>query len=330
MRTPDINSNKLVSVIIATYNSSAFVIETLDSISNQTWDELELIITDDCSKDDSVDICRNWITNNKQRFVSAELISSEINTGVAANLNRALKIARGNWIKILGADDTLKPDCIDVNMKWVKANPDARVVFSKIDIYRNTFEPGNIIITTPGDVYSKRSILAPGRTAGSQYRMLLVHDRIHFSPSVFLHRETLIETGGFDEQFKLLEDYPLWLNLTRNGHRLHFIDKVTVNYRRHEHAINNNNNDQVINPNYFRAEDFRRVYTYPYLPADIRLNQKYIWYMSQPFRLRWLNKNRKFNWLVYSLATVYLNPFRYYLWVKKRICKTGKNDEFYA
>jgi glycosyltransferase involved in cell wall biosynthesis len=321
--------NPLVSVIIATYNSSSFIIDTFESIAGQTWQELELIVTDDCSTDCTIELCRKWIHEHRNRFFRTELLTSPINSGVSANANRGLSAAKGEWIKFLGADDTLKTNCIEDNIAFVANNPEVKVLFSQVDAYRNNFEINNYIKTIPGVISDKGSILSPSSTADSQYRMLLLSDRVHFSPSLFIHRETLLSIGGFDERFPLMEDYPLWLNLTKAGSRLHFMDKVTVNYRRHSAAINNTNIDYLIRPNYFRSEDFRRIYTYPYLPRDIRLNQQWNWIVSRPFRSNKLNRKTRWNSLLLNLLTIYLNPFKYFLWLHKRINKKLESNEFY-
>jgi glycosyltransferase involved in cell wall biosynthesis len=321
--------SSLVSVIITTFNSSLFVVETLESVFKQTWKAIELIITDDCSNDDTIQVCQKWIKEKGQRFIHIEILTTEQNTGVSANANRGLKASKGVWIKFLGADDTLNPDCLEDNMLWIDSHPEIKVLFSCIKVYKDTFEPLNELETFPGDPYNHKSILVEGLSASSQYRILLLSDRIHFSPSVFLHRQTLIDIGGFDERFRLLEDYPLWLNLTRNGHLLCFMDKVSVNYRRHSKAINNTGIGNLINPNYFRTEDFRKIYTYPNLPADVRLYQRYNWYVSQIFRVKCLNTNKKTNRFILVLLTSYLNPFKYFIWLRKRMNKSLKNNEFY-
>jgi glycosyltransferase involved in cell wall biosynthesis len=322
--------NSLVTVIIATYNSSPFVVETLESVLKQTWEKFELIITDDCSIDNTIEVCAKWLSKNSSRFVRAEILTTEKNTGVSANANRGLNAANGEWIKFLGADDTLKTNCIEDNMVWISYHPEVKVLFSQIGIYRDTFEPQNILSTTPNIPFGPKSLLISNRSAESQYKMLLICDRIHFTPSVFLHRDTLLSVGGFDERFRLLEDYPLWLNLTRNGHKLYFMNKVTVNYRQHSKAINNTGFDYPVNPNYFRSENFRKVYTYPYLPSDIRLNQRFNWYATQIFHCDWLNKNNKPNRFLLSILTSYLNPFKYYIYLKKLLNKNLKENEFYA
>lgn len=321
--------DNLVSVIISTFNSSGFITETLESVLNQTWKDLELIITDDCSEDDTIEICHNWLTNNCQRFVRSEILTFKKNTGVSANGNRGLYASKGAWIKFLGADDTLKPECISSNMEWIQSHKEIKVLFSRVSIYRDTFIPDNLIDTTPAIPYNPTGILASGITADSQYKMLLVSDRIHFTPSAFLNRSALISVGGFDENFRLLEDYPLWLNLTKNGNVLYFMDKVTVNYRRHSKAINNTGKPFLVNPNYFKSENFRKVYTYPFLPLDIKLEQRFIWFSSQIFRFKWLNRNRRLNNVLLNVFTLYLNPFRHFIQIRKHLNKKLKENEFY-
>lgn len=322
--------NDLVSVIISSYNSSRFIIETLDSVAGQTWKDLELIITDDCSRDGTIELCTRWLNEHEPRFVRAKLLTASENGGVSVNANRGLHTAQGEWIKFLAADDILKASCIEDNMEWISRNPEVKVLFSRIEIFRNTFEQSNFINTVPGSPYDNKGILSVNRSAGSQYKMLLLGDRIHFSPSLFIAREILLSIGGFDERFRLLEDYPLWLNLTKNGHKLHLMDKVTVCYRQHSAAINNTTTTFIVNPNYFKTGDFRRLYIYPFLPVDLRLDQKYKWFVVQVFRNDFFNKNIKVNKFLMSLLTVYLNPFRYFLWFRKQMNKSLLNNEIYS
>ncbi len=321
--------NSLVSVVVVTYNSSRFVIETLDSIAKQSWIEVELIITDDCSKDDTIAVCKSWIKDNESRFKRCILVESEVNTGVSANANRGLKEATGEWLCIPAGDDTLKKDCIKDNIEQVSSNPDIKVLFSLIDLYEETFEEKNFLKRIPNDPFIPTSIVAPERSAESQYRMLLITDRVHYTPSLFIHKETILSVGGFDERFKLLEDYPLWLNLTSNGHKLNFMDKATVNYRKHSQAINNNNKGDLINPNYFKQETFRKIYTYPNLPTDVKLNQQFTWLVSQLFRNKVMKVNNNLNGILYYILTKILNPFYYFIKIKKIVNKEIENSEFY-
>lgn len=320
---------EIVSVIITAYNSSSFIIETLESVYNQTWKNIEIIVTDDRSVDDTVEKYRAWIEMHSERFFHSELIISETNTGVAANANRGLKAASGEWIKFIAADDTLLPDCIEQNMKYLETNPQVRILFSKVSIYNESFIPENFIEVTEDDSHDPRSIMYPSRDAFSQYRMLLVSDRIHYTPSAFINRETLLSEGGYDESIKPMEDYPLWLKLTGKGYRLYFMDRVTVNYRRHSKALNNKNENFLVNPNYFKSENFRKQYTYPYLPGFIRLDQRLNWYLSFIFRWPQLNRDTRPNRILHKVIITYLNPFKYYLYFIRRMKKVSTGNELY-
>jgi glycosyltransferase involved in cell wall biosynthesis len=125
----------LVSVPVITYNSSKYVLETLESIKAQTYQNIELIISDDCSTDNTVEICRKWIEENKSRFVRTELITSDVNTGVSANGNRGRNACRGEWIKSIAGDDLLMPNCIESYVNYVKQTPEAIYIFSKVEAF---------------------------------------------------------------------------------------------------------------------------------------------------------------------------------------------------
>jgi len=321
--------SSLVTIVVVTYNSAEYVLDALESVSNQTWKEIELIITDDCSGDDTPAICRKWLDQNRERFVRSELITSDQNTGVSANANRGLRKAKGEWIDFLAGDDALKPKCIADNMEWISGHPEIRVLFSQVDVYNDRFDEQSFQYTMPADPYKSQGIMAPGRSADSQYRMMLRSDRINYTPSAWMHRDTLLSVGGFDERFKLLEDWPLWLNLTKSGHRLYFMDKSTVNYRTHLNAICNTGMSYALDPEYFRVEQFRKIYIYPYLPLDLRLEARFAWYASQLFRWKWINRNRTPNRYLRLLLMIYLNPFRYYVYLKKHIRKDLRTSELY-
>ena len=126
----------LVTVAVTTYRSAVYVIETLESVYGQTYQEIALVISDDCSPDNTVALVNDWIALERvqNRFVSIEVITVPKNTGVSANCNRCIKAAAGDWIKFIAGDDILYPNCITDNMQFAAENPEAHIIFSQIKL----------------------------------------------------------------------------------------------------------------------------------------------------------------------------------------------------
>src|SRR5687767_7387347 len=101
----------LVSICIPSYNSGEFIKQTLESVLAQTYGNIEVIVADDVSKDDTVQIARS--ISDPRLKVSV----NEKNLGVVGNWNRSIELANGEYIKIMGADDLLAPSCVDEQVK---------------------------------------------------------------------------------------------------------------------------------------------------------------------------------------------------------------------
>jgi len=314
-----------VSVIVITYNSSKFIKETLESIKMQGYPNLELIISDDCSKDNTVAICQTWIENNKERFVNSQLITVPENTGIPSNHNRGLKAANSQWIKFLAGDDALLPNCIEENMNYVSNHPDAKVIYSYTMVYENEFQEEKFLRLNPSSFPSH--IISDDLSASKQYKILLNGDRIPFTPSLFLNRDAIWDAGLPDEDL-FSEDYQTKLNLTKRGYKLFFMEKKTVLYRQHHGAVNNTIKKYILKPHYFKTENFRKRYIYPYIPWDIRLSHKYNWVVNQIFKIDFLNKENLINRSIYFIINI-INPFKYIIYIKSHYIKKYKDNIFY-
>ena len=126
------SQNPLVSIIVITYNSSKYVLETLESAKAQTYQNIELIVSDDCSTDDTVEVCKKWIAKNTERFVKVEIITAHENTGIPKNCNRGVYESRGEWVKLIAGDDILLSTCIQKNVDYTTASPAIKFLFSKV------------------------------------------------------------------------------------------------------------------------------------------------------------------------------------------------------
>ena len=318
----------LVSIIITTYNSAKFVGETLESAKNQTYQHLELIISDDCSKDDTVQICKQWLADNKNRFVNTAIVTVPFNTGVSANCNRCIKAANADWVKFIAGDDILLPNCIEDNMAFAQSNANATIIFSKVLLYNNTFKKENFLVAYPSPF--PLNIMDPAFTAADQFNQLLLSDRINFTPSYFFKKQTLINIGGYDEGEKFAEDYPMWLKLTKAGYKLWYFDISTVGYRMHNAASNNMASAAMFKPLYLKSGPLLKKHVYPFLPWDIAGSKRFVLMMAKIFNAVGLNKKSNINITLFTLATVFFNPFHYIVSFKKKVLKLGKSNLLYA
>src|SRR6266478_3036286 len=128
----DLNSRlrsfPLVTAFVGCYNHSRFVEECLDSVRQQTYPNLQVIIFDDCSTDDSVSVIDNWL---KKHRLDWQFIRHNRNVGICASLNEALRLARGKYISMVAADDVWLPDKTARQVEMMERLPeDVGVVYS--------------------------------------------------------------------------------------------------------------------------------------------------------------------------------------------------------
>lgn len=221
----------LVSIAVVTYNSARTVLDTLNSIKMQTYPHIELIISDDCSIDNTVELCRTWIESNHERFVRTEIIIVEKNTGVAGNVNRAVDACHAKWVKTIAGDDVLMPDCVKVYVEFAENHSNMVYAFSKIQAFGSSKEN----CARVENLFNYRLFEWP---ASQQYEYLMENGNCIPAATGFFNKEKLRKLGlRFDERIPLLDDYPMWLNLLKNGVHLDFIDIVTTKYRVSENSL---------------------------------------------------------------------------------------------
>ena len=301
----------LVSVPVVTYNAAFFVEETLESIYNQTHANLELIISDDCSKDNTVEIVTKWCEQDrvKARFSNIKIITVPKNTGVSANCNRAITASTADWIKFIAGDDILLPNCIELNMLYASQNSNAKIIFSQVKVYENTFEQNNFKKVIPDDFPD--NLMHQSFSAATQFKILVQSDRINYTPSYFFNKQTILSVNGYDENNKLVEDYPMWLKLTQANIRLCYFHKPTVGYRIHSNATNNTGDNLLFKPSVINGHQVRKTFAHPYLNKIDTLNENWQYLISKFFYKFGIVKKNKYNMFFYKLLSVYINPFLY-------------------
>ncbi len=231
----------LVSVVIITYHSSAFLEETLDSIAAQTYENIELVISDDHSPDNTVAAAAAWVEAHRDRFANCVIRAGEENLGITKNVNAGIRRASGEYIKLLAGDDLLLPDAIAVNVEACQRQKIPYLVtwlrkFADEEAGRKIWDEA-----PPADIFQA--------DAEGQYTQLLGGNRV-YGPLFFCRRDFLEEMGLYDERYEMLEDYPMWLKLTGSGHKLHFLHVPTVLYRMNPESVSRGGSRRVINERY--------------------------------------------------------------------------------
>lgn len=223
-------SGPLVSVCIITYNTSKYVLETLESVRRQTYQNIELIISDDGSSDDTIEVCNRWISEHSQRFIRTNILTVPINTGLTANVNRAYSEAKGQWVKVIG-DDILLENAITDYVDYVNIHPDIQILFARAQLFRTIKGKRKNIMIKPEACHIPLYNLSPF----DQFNYLLEVNAVA-APTTFMKKE-LFDKYRFDERFKFLDDYPMWLKLTLNGVKLNLLNKITVLYRMSDSSL---------------------------------------------------------------------------------------------
>ena len=302
-------NNPLVSIIVITYNSAKFVLETLESAKSQTYKNIELIISDDGSTDNTVELCREWLQRNKERFVRTQLINVEQNTGIPANCNRGLKAAQGEWVKFIAGDDVLMDTCIESNIVNINKNSDIEIQFSrlipfkiidsKIETYNDKFLDNNL----------KKYLLSNEM----QYEALLENNFVS-APTSFINRELIKKIGGFDESIKGIEDYPFWLKASKIGIKFHFFECETVKYRRHE------NNSSIPSKMLLleRKVFFKYIFFELFQRNPVKVYNKFIYYLFIPLIIK-----SKYFKLFYILSPMIMKSLIKQLYLKRH----NRNNE---
>ena len=124
----------LVSVLMTAYNRDKYIADAIESVLNSSYINFELIIVDDCSTDKTFAIANSYV--NKDRRI--KIIKNEFNLGQFANRNKAIGLAKGEYIKFLDSDDKIMPNGLEIMVKSMLAFPDAGIGVPAKEGYENT------------------------------------------------------------------------------------------------------------------------------------------------------------------------------------------------
>lgn len=208
----------LISVVITSYNYEKYLPDTINSVISQTYSDWEMIVVDDASTDDSVDIIKEF-TKKDSRI---KLIQNETNLGLTETLKKGVKAASGKWVAILESDDILRENYLEKKAEIANKYPDIGMIFNDVELFG---DEGRI-----NDVRKKFTGTAQ-YLKGKSYPRKIFNDLIYFNrvltlSTVFANREKLLQCDWETPSDRIL-DWWLLLHFTRKYDCFYIPEKLT-------------------------------------------------------------------------------------------------------
>lgn len=293
----------LVSCAVISYNSATTILETLESIKEQSYHCIELIISDDGSSDNTIEVCTDWLNKNTSRFVRTSLLTVQQNTGIPANGNRAVKECHGEWLKLIAADDKMLSNCIEDCVCYVIEHPEVKWLATMFRRYKNTFDEKNCI--GRNEVCSLSFF---EKDAVGQLKWLAWSMAINAS-TLFIN--TSFKKGTEYDISYFHEDEPFYVNALEKGEKCYFLNKETVCYRVHE-SISQTHSRLFNYKLVCESRRFKENRLQKYLTKRQIKGQRMIWRLQDFFESNGLNKKNTiysfFYGKVYALISILYKP----------------------
>ena len=293
----------LVTIICLSYNHEKFVVESLNSVMNQNYSSIELIIIDDCSSDNSKSVIEKWLLDHP----AIHFIANSSNLGNTKSVNNALKIAKGDFIIDLAADDVLLPNGIELQVEAFQNSnyQNLGIVYGNADLIdeNGVFVSNYFPVNNYGNVIEKRN-------TGDVYESVLKTGNSICSVSTMIKKSVFDELNGYDESLAY-EDLDLWIRASRK-YEFDFIDSVLIKKRivtnslgsqffKRNHKINNSTYQilkKALQLNKSKSEDLalqKRVHyeiINTFKSGNISLTLKNLWLRLE---ISWRKKIKKYN-----------------------------------
>ena len=208
-------NNIKISVVIPLYNKERAVVDTIQSVLNQTIAPCEIIIVDDGSTDNSLNVVRSFV-NSFNQSSNIKIIHKE-NGGVSSARNRGIKEAKGDYIALLDGDDLWEPTFLEEQLKLIHDFPDAAIWGVGIAIIKG------------GMCYKWQQGMGDDFRGYVENYFGTKHNDLFCSSSVVIRKEVFEKVGYFDERISSSEDLDMWYRIILK-YPVVFYDKVLVYY----------------------------------------------------------------------------------------------------
>ncbi len=231
----------LVTIITPAYNRAAYLDETIQSILLQDYPNIEYIVLDDGSKDNTKDVL--------EKYSGRLTWESQTNMGETGTVNKGFKMAHGEIIAVVNSDDPLLPGAVSTAVSFMQANP-------------------GIIVAYPDWNYIGPDSKITGHIQVPEYDYLFMVRRHHCSPGpgAFIRRNVIELAGGRDPEFKYVADFEFWLRLGLYG-KFARIPKTLATFRVHPDSASVSAKGRAMADEHIQL--VRRFYTNPDIPKEV-------------------------------------------------------------
>lgn len=221
-------SRPKVSVSIIAYNQENYIAQAIEGAIAQEWDDLEVVVADDCSTDQTAAIIADYARRFPDRVVP---VLNKVNGGVTRNSNMALRACTGEFIAFQGGDDIFLPGKIAAQVAWFGEN-DRRVMCGhKVeDFFDDPARPAQLNPSRPRRGVGPEDIIRRGSPLPATSVMV---------------RASAIPAAGFDESIPVASDFLFWVDVLAEGGEFGFVDGVYTRYRRHSAQVSNRKFDML-------------------------------------------------------------------------------------
>lgn len=213
IKTSDKKDFGLVSIIMPNYNSAEYIAETIESVLNQTYDNWELIISDDCSTDGSIEIINNY---NDSRI---KLLINKENSGAAISRNNAIDVAKGKYIAFLDSDDLWNKEKLSKHLSFMS-------------------EGGHAFSCTSYSVVKgdnqEVSVFAPKKDKYT-YKNILKH--CYIGCSTVIYDSEKLGKVYMPTNAEKREDFACWLQILKTGVDVVCFHKNLTTYKVHQDSV---------------------------------------------------------------------------------------------
>ena len=242
------NNNPLVSICIPTCNGKRYIDQCISSAMNQSYNNIEIIISDDQSTDDTLNIANVLLEKTTLNY---KIIINNSTGFVADNWNNAIKQASGKYIKMLFQDDYLYSNCIEKMVELVNNHKDLGLIFSLRDpiyekhIMKNPETKLTIDFISNQKTYlGDVSIIQEGINLIKNKYLLSGSNIIGEPSNVLINKNVFNEIGYFNPKILQLIDLEMWYRILLN-YKIGFINKSLSGFRIHYNQLSYKNKDHV-------------------------------------------------------------------------------------